>query len=109
VPRAPSAQSLTGLVREHALQSILVSRIGDHALVQFLFAFVRFRGQDVTAKGMITNHFARTRFLESFRRTFVSLELRHSYSLDLFEQERLTEYSTPTGAVDRGHFSDGGS
>jgi hypothetical protein len=57
---------------------------------------------------MITNHFARTRFLEPFRRTFVSLELRHSYSLDLFEQERLTEYSTPTGAVDRGHFSDGG-
>src|ERR1035438_6132536 len=42
-----------GLVGDHALQHRLVRLIGEHALVQLLLAFVRLRGQDMTAKGMI--------------------------------------------------------
>ena len=61
VPRAPSAQIAhstrpEGLVGNHALQHLLVGLVGDHTLVQLFLAFVRLRGQDMTAKGMIANH-----------------------------------------------------
>jgi hypothetical protein len=66
--------------------------------MQFLLALVRLRGQDVTAKGMISNYFARASLLEPLGRTFVGLELRHRDFLDLFEQERLPNYSMATGS-----------
>ena len=52
----------------------------------------------MTAKGMMANYFARARLFKPLGRTFVSLELRHNYSLDLFERERLFEYNTARGA-----------
>src|SRR5690349_7520000 len=79
------------LIGEHPLQNGLIGRIGHHALVQFLLTFVRFRGQDVTAECVAANHFSGARLLEPFRRTFVSLKLRHRCSLDLFEQERTSK------------------
>ena len=65
------------LVGEHPLQSGLIGRFGHHALVQFLFTLVRLRRQDMTAKGMTANHFARTGFLEPLGRTFMGLQLWH--------------------------------
>jgi hypothetical protein len=50
--------------------------------MQLLLTFVRLRGQDMASKGVIANDFARTGLLEPLRRTFVSLELRHNFSLD---------------------------
>ena len=81
------------LIGEHSLENGLIGLIGHHALMQLLLAFMRLRGQDMTAKSVTANDFARPRLLETFGRTFVCLELRHRYSLDLFEQERLQKYS----------------
>src|SRR3954470_16247056 len=83
---------IPSLVGEDPLQNRLVGGIGDHALVQLLLAFVRFRGQDVTAEGMAANDLTRARLLEPLGRTFVCLQLRHNYSLDV-EQERPPNYS----------------
>ena len=66
----------------------LVSRVGDHALVQFLLTFVRFRRQDVAAESVIANHFPRARFLEAFGRAFVSFQLRHNNSPALYIHEK---------------------
>jgi hypothetical protein len=76
------------LIGEHPFQNGLIGLIGDHGLMQFLLTFVRLRGQDMASKGVIANDFARAGLLEPLRRTFVSLELRHNFPLDNFEQER---------------------
>src|SRR5579859_5529670 len=55
------------LIGEHSLQSGLIGRIGHHALVQFLLAFVRLGGQDVAAEGVVANNLARAGFLEPLR------------------------------------------
>jgi hypothetical protein len=61
--------------------------------MQFLLTLVRFRGQDMAAKGVTAHHFARARLLEPFGRTFMGLEFRHRNSLDLLQQVRLKNYS----------------
>jgi hypothetical protein len=84
----PRNRALPVLVGEHPFQYWLIGLIGDHGLMQLLLTFVRLRGQDMASKGVIANNFARAGLLEPFRRTLVSLELRHNFSLDNFEQER---------------------
>src|ERR1035438_5643411 len=79
------------LVGEHPFQYLLIGLIGDHGLMQLLLTFVRLRGQDMASKGVIANNFARAGLLEPFRRTLVSLELRHNFSLEqLCRSSRLT-------------------
>jgi hypothetical protein len=68
------------LVGDHALENLLVRCVRDYALMQLLLALVRLGSQDVAAKRVIANDFARTRLLEPLGRTFVCLELRHKYS-----------------------------
>jgi hypothetical protein len=87
VPRAPSTAITPFLIREHTLELGLIGRVGHHALMQFLFTFVRFGGQDMAAKGMTANDLARAGFLKPFRRTFMGLELRHRNSLDPYWKE----------------------
>src|SRR5439155_24804461 len=76
------------LVGEHALQSRLIGRVDDHALMQFLFALVRLGSQDMAAEGVVANDLPIPRFLEPLGRTFMGLELGHKNSLDRIEQER---------------------
>src|SRR5204863_5925107 len=52
----------------------------NHLLVQFFLPLARLRRQNVTAKGMAPDNFARTGLLETFGRTFVSLQFRHKKS-----------------------------
>jgi hypothetical protein len=52
-------------------------------MVQFLLALMRLGRQDVAGEGMVANHFATARLLETFRRTFVCLEFRHKKSREL--------------------------
>src|SRR5579872_6842444 len=88
-PHKPAAP----LIGKHALERGLVGRVCHHALVQLLLSLVRLRGQNMTAKGMTANHFARARLLEPLGRTFVGLQLRHKRIPGL-NRKRLTKYST---------------
>jgi hypothetical protein len=66
-------QNISPLIRQHFFQLRLVGGIRHYALVKFTFPRARFRGQDMTAKGTITNNLAGAGLLEPFGRTLVCL------------------------------------
>jgi hypothetical protein len=67
------------LVREHPQHLSLISFIGYDTFSQAALPRARLRGQNVTGKSMVANHFAGSRFLEPLGRTLMGLQLWHKY------------------------------
>jgi hypothetical protein len=67
------------LVRNHPPQFGLIGFIGHNAFSEAALPRARLRGQNVTGKRMVANHFAGSRFFEPLGRTLMGLQLWHKY------------------------------
>src|SRR5271170_4791826 len=79
----PGTSATSFLVRNHPPQLGLIRLIGHDTFSQAAFPRARLRGQNVTGKSMVANHFAGSRFLEPLGRTLMGLQLWHKYPMRL--------------------------
>src|SRR5580692_5822116 len=94
------------LVRNHPPQLGLIGFISHDTFSQAALPRARLRGQNVTGKGMVANHFAGSRFLEPLGRTLMGLQLWHKYPRGLSRvRDNLFEYTTEFSRDVRGYFA----